>query len=43
MNLHLSGIEKAIDKYEMLDENDRHKACLKERIDVVLDKLENKE
>jgi DNA-binding PadR family transcriptional regulator len=43
MNLHLNGIERAIDKFEKLDESDRHKALLKDRIDMVLDKIENKE
>jgi DNA-binding PadR family transcriptional regulator len=43
MNLHLNGIERAIDKYEKLDESDHHKAHLKDRIVSVLDKMENKE
>ena len=43
MNLHLRGIERAIEKYESLEDGDPHKLMMKERIDRVLDHVEKKE
>jgi chaperonin cofactor prefoldin len=42
MNLHLKGIEKAIDKYEKMDDSDPVKQRLRERIGMVLDSQEKK-
>jgi DNA-binding PadR family transcriptional regulator len=42
MNLHLKGIEKAIDKYEKLDDADPIKPMINERIGKVLDTMEKK-
>ena len=42
MNLHLRGIESAIDKYERMDDTNPIKPMLKERIDMVLDAQEKK-
>lgn len=42
MNLHLKGIEKAIDKYEKMDDSDPIKQRLRERIGMVLDAQEEK-
>jgi len=43
MNLHLRGIEKAIEKYERMDESDPHKTMMKERIEKVLEHREKLE
>jgi len=42
MNLHLKGIERAIQKYEGMQDSDPIKPMLKERIDMVLDAKERK-
>jgi DNA-binding PadR family transcriptional regulator len=43
MSLHLNGIERAIEKYERMDDSDPHKVMMKERIEKVLDWKEKKE
>jgi DNA-binding PadR family transcriptional regulator len=43
MDHHMRNIEKAIEKYEKLEEDDRRKPLMKERIETVLDKMEKKE
>jgi DNA-binding PadR family transcriptional regulator len=43
MSLHLKGIERAIEKYERMDDSDPHKVMMKERIEKVLDWKEKKE
>lgn len=42
MNLHLRGIERAIGKYEKMDDGDPHKGMMQERIETVLDSKEKK-
>jgi len=43
MGCHLRRIEMAIEKYEQMEEDDRRKPLMKERIEMVLDKMEKKE
>ncbi|HEY3421428.1 MAG TPA: PadR family transcriptional regulator [Methanomassiliicoccales archaeon] len=43
MNTHLRGIEKAIAKYEQMDDSDTKKMLIKERIERVLHEKEKKE
>jgi DNA-binding PadR family transcriptional regulator len=43
MNLHLRGIERAIEKYEQMDDADPHKMMMKERIEKVLEHKEKEE
>jgi DNA-binding PadR family transcriptional regulator len=43
MNLHLRGIERAIEKYQQMEDSDPHKAMMKERIERVLEHVEKKE
>jgi DNA-binding PadR family transcriptional regulator len=43
MNLHLRGIERAISKYEQMEDGDPHKAMMKERIEKVLEHKEKLE
>ena len=43
MNLHLRGIERAIEKYQQMDDADPHKVMMKERIEKVLEHREKLE